>query len=201
MSSWIPHPGDKGASFTWVLHWCAVGASLCWWPDAPRGHPGEVYLQAQVDMESKGIRVNMIKTRFLPSVVGHDVLKKSGKYPCAVCCSSVGDDSIHCSQCMLWVHKRCSGIAKRLLADWNYAWRRCNGNARHINGRTVTEVDVNRTMLDAEAPFCYLFVICCAPFWAVTMPSLPDVLQPGKSSGNSLAVPITGHLNLAYAVC
>ena len=63
-------------------------------------------------MESKGLHVNMEKTMFLVSGVGHDVLKKSGKYPCAVCCSGVDNNSIHCSQCMLWVHKKCGGITK-----------------------------------------------------------------------------------------
>ena len=52
-------------------------------------------------MESKGLRVNMRKTKFLVSVVGHDVLQKSCKYPCAICCSGVGRNSILCSQCML----------------------------------------------------------------------------------------------------
>ena len=84
---------------------------------------------------------------------GHDVLKKSGKYPCAVCCSGVGNNSIQCSQLMLWVPKKCSGIAKRLVADSNYVCHRC---LRPIDGRTVTEVGVDGTMLDGEATFCYL---------------------------------------------
>ena len=42
----IYHPGAGGA-FAWVPHWCNMGASLCWWSGAHRGHPGWVYLQAQ----------------------------------------------------------------------------------------------------------------------------------------------------------
>ena len=64
-------------------------------------------------VESKGLRVNMKMTKFLVSGDGHDGLGESGKYPCAVCCSGVGRNSILCSQCMLWVHKTCSGITKR----------------------------------------------------------------------------------------
>ena len=48
-------------------------------------------------MESKGLRVNMKKTKFLVSGTGLDVLKNTGKYPCAVCRSGVGNNSIECS--------------------------------------------------------------------------------------------------------
>ena len=61
-------------------------------------------------MENKGLHINIKKTKFLVSHVGHDVLKKSGKYPSVVFCSSVDSNSIECLQCKLWVHKRCSGI-------------------------------------------------------------------------------------------
>ena len=40
------HPG-AGSAVTQVQHWCAMGASLCWWPGAHRKHPEGVYLQAQ----------------------------------------------------------------------------------------------------------------------------------------------------------
>ena len=32
--------------------------------------------------------------------------------------------------------------------------RNCNGKAWHIDGRTVTDVDVDDTNLDMEATFC-----------------------------------------------
>ena len=55
------------------------------------------------------LHVNM-KTKFLVSSVGHDVLKKSDKYPCAVYCSDVDNNPILCSQFMLRIHKKYSGI-------------------------------------------------------------------------------------------
>ena len=54
---------------------------------------------------------------------------------------------------MWWVHKKCSGITKQLVAASNHVCRRCKGEARPINGRTV---DVDGTMLDVGATFCYL---------------------------------------------
>ena len=47
-------------------------------------------------MESKGPRVNMKKNKFMVSGVDLDFLE-TGKYPCAVSCKGVGDNSIECS--------------------------------------------------------------------------------------------------------
>ena len=77
---------------------------------------------------------------------GHDVFQKSGKHPCAVFCNGVGSNSILSSQCMLWVHKTCSGITKQLIEDPNYICPRCKGESQPIDGRTATEVDVEGTM-------------------------------------------------------
>ena len=107
-------------------------------------------------MESKGLRVNMKKTKIMVSGIGLDVLKDSGRYPCAVCRSGVGNNSIECSQCKMWVHKKCSGITRPLVADPDYVCPRCRGEARPIDGRSITHVDIDGTMLDVEATFCYL---------------------------------------------
>ena len=112
-------------------------------------------------MESKGLRVNMPKTKCLVSGVGLDVLKNSGKFPCAVCRSGVGANAIKCTTCKLWVHKRCCGIKSnlgRLSADQveSYVCPRCQGLARPIDGRPVTHVDVDGVQLDVVGEFCYL---------------------------------------------
>ena len=65
-------------------------------------------------MERKGLRVNMKKTKLMVSGPGLDLLSDSGACPCAVCRSGVGVNSIQCSQCMYWVHKKCSGVRGRL---------------------------------------------------------------------------------------
>ena len=90
-------------------------------------------------MENKGLRVDMKKTTFLVSGVGHDVLQLSGECLCAVCCNCVGSNSILCPQCILWVHKTCSGITTRLVEEQNNICRMCKGEYLPINGRTVTE--------------------------------------------------------------
>ena len=44
---------------------------------------------------------------------GH--VEKLGKWPCSICGKGVGNNSIQCTGCSGWVHKRCSGV-RGLLA-------------------------------------------------------------------------------------
>lgn len=107
-------------------------------------------------LEGRGLRINFMKTKFLFSGRGLDVLKDSGKFPCAVCRCGVGNNSILCSLCNMWVHKRCSGIKGRLTINPDYVCPRCEGVARPIDGRPVTIVDVDGNMVDVVSTFCYL---------------------------------------------
>ena len=52
--------------------------------------------------------------KFLVFGVGLEVLKNSGNYHCAICCSGVANSPIECSQRKLWVHKGCRGFTDRL---------------------------------------------------------------------------------------
>ena len=63
-------------------------------------------------------------------------LQDSGEFPCAICRSGVGVNSIECSQCKLWVHKKCSGLSGRLVADAEFVCQRCQGSgvARGLRG-------------------------------------------------------------------
>ena len=47
----------------------------------------------KTEMEKKGLRVNMGKTKIMESGINLDVRKKSGKYPCGVCQSGVGSSN------------------------------------------------------------------------------------------------------------
>ena len=72
----------------------------------------------KTEMEKKGLRVNMGKTKIMESGINLDVLKKSGKYPCGVCLTGVGrTNAIQCDGCKCWVHKKCSGIKGGLLRE------------------------------------------------------------------------------------
>ena len=93
---------------------------------------------------------------------GLDLLRDSGAFPCAVCWSGVGVNSIQCSQCMYWVHKKCSGVRGRLAEDPDYVCPRCCDQAQPIDNRPVTQVDVDGTQLDVESNFGYLGDMLCA---------------------------------------
>ena len=106
-------------------------------------------------MEKKGLRVNAGKTKVMICGTGLDLLQSSGEYPCAVCLTGVGNNSIYCNGCKLWVHKKCSGL-QRLTTNPDYRYARCMGNARPIEGRPQNEVQVGPDKLEVVASFYYL---------------------------------------------
>ena len=81
----------------------------------------------------------------------------------------------------LWVHKTCSGITKKLVEDPNYICPSWKGESRPIDGQTMTEMDVDGTMLDVK-PLSATWVVWCALVGAVTMPLLPDAVWPAENS-------------------
>ena len=103
-------------------------------------------------MEKKGLRVNAGKTKVMICGTGLDLLQSSGEYPCAVCRTGVGNNSIYCK---LWVHKKCSGL-QRLTPNPDYRCARYMGNARPIDGRPHSEVQVGPDKLEVVTSFCYL---------------------------------------------
>ena len=92
----------------------------------------------KTEMEKKGLRVNMGKTKIMECGINLDVLKKSGKYPCGVCQSGVGSsNAIFCGGCKRWVLKKCSGIKGPLRLDPEFRCARCPGTAWAIDEREV----------------------------------------------------------------
>ena len=61
-------------------------------------------------MEKKGLRVNAGKTKIMICGKGLDFLQSSGEFPCTVCRTGVGSNSIFCNGCKHWVHNKCSGL-------------------------------------------------------------------------------------------
>ena len=110
----------------------------------------------KTEMEKKGLRVNMGKTKIMVSGMDLDLLKKSGKDPCGVCQKGVGSNAIFCGGCLCWIHKKCSGIKGPLHPDPDFRCARCLGKARSIDGQTVKEVKVDDEKLEVVPEFCYL---------------------------------------------
>ena len=72
------------------------------------------------------------------------------KHPCSVCLKGVGVNSIRCTQCVQWVHARCSRVEGSLKnIESSFICRRCKGelsetrqvNGLHIDGDEYEIVD------------------------------------------------------------
>ena len=54
-------------------------------------------------METKGLRVNVGKTKLMPCRVNRFQSEDSGKHPCGVCRTGVASNSILCVGCLRWI--------------------------------------------------------------------------------------------------
>jgi len=52
----------------------------------------------------------MHKTKVMISGERQMVWQKNARWPCRVCNKGVGSNSLQCTRCQKWVHKKCCGI-------------------------------------------------------------------------------------------
>ena len=102
----------------------------------------EMLTKWKVGLEEKGLRVNMGKTKVMRCRDGAGQVKQSGKHPCGICKKGVGSNSIQCTSCNSWIHKRCSGISGKLQNVSGYQCRRCvSGNPSEVLGEISLGID------------------------------------------------------------
>ena len=108
------------------------------------------------DMEAKGMRVNVGKTKVMWGE--GEVRRDYGvKFPCAVCDRGVGSNSILCGTCGRWTHKKCSGVRGSLTKVKNFECRRCSREIAGEGERGCEKVEVEPGMfLERVSKFCYL---------------------------------------------
>ena len=107
-------------------------------------------------MESKGLHVNMQKTKVMISSANLYTLKDSGEHPCGVCRKGISVNSILCTGCSHWIHKKCSDIHGRLTTNPSFKCSRCLGTAHPIDDRPIDYVAVDGQQLAVVDSFCYL---------------------------------------------
>jgi len=56
------------------------------------------------------VRVNMNKTKVMISGERQKPVQKAARWPCGVFGRDVGSNSIQCTNCHKWVHKKCRAI-------------------------------------------------------------------------------------------
>ena len=110
----------------------------------------------KTNMESKGLRVNTGKTKILRSAHNAPKPINPSAYPCGVCGKGVGSNSIKCSFCGLWVHKRCTGI-KGALRPHDFKCKKCKGeNATPTTPAELAPVVIEGETIEVVKSFCYL---------------------------------------------
>ena len=130
-----------------------LGGPLCRWPCYHRWIAWGMCQEA-LDLERRNGE-EMPERKIMICGTGLDLLQSSGEFPCAVCRTREGSNSIFCNGCNHWVHKKCSGL-KRLKKDPDYRCTQCQGTAHPLDGRPQKEVQVGLDKLEVVASFCYL---------------------------------------------
>ena len=103
-------------------------------------------------LKDKGLKINEGKTKVMYESFGTGTTQVIGnvKHPCSVCLKGVGVNSIRCTQCVQWVHVRCSRVKGSLKKiESSFICRRCKGelcetrqvNGLHIDGHEYGIVD------------------------------------------------------------
>ena len=75
---------------------------------------GNRYREWKEALEGKGLKVNVQKTKVM-KLGGKKEMKAAEVDPCAVCRRRVMRNSIRCTVCGGWVHKRCSRVRGSLV--------------------------------------------------------------------------------------
>ena len=109
-------------------------------------------------MEAKGLKVNVGKTKVMRSGKGGGQIEKVGKWPCTICGKGVGVNSIQCTSCMGWVHKRCSGIRGSLVNARSFNCKICTTGGAQPQGKDmIQDLDLgNGEIFRGVRRFCYL---------------------------------------------
>ena len=76
------------------------------------------------------------------------------EFPCAVCRTGVGSNSIFWNDCKHWVYKKCSGL-KPLTKDPDY-WCTWRLGTACLGWQTTEEVPVRPDKMEVIASLCYL---------------------------------------------
>jgi len=110
-------------------------------------------------LTTKGLKVNIGKTKVMKSSGYTSTISESGAWPCGVCGKGVAANSILCNECDKWVHRRCSGVTGSLTeASPTFVCRRCrnpNPTPQEEQAR-MESMSVDGDEFGAVESFCYL---------------------------------------------
>ena len=111
-------------------------------------------------LESKGLKVNISKTKVMCVRKRRDQLNIKCEYPCGVCSKNVKANSILCTRCQKWVHKRCSKIKGRVSTRiaTTYVCPTCIQAAQEEESPCFSNdgIVLGDSKLEEVTEFCYL---------------------------------------------
>src|SRR5258706_542922 len=98
------------------------------------------------------------KTKVMVSRIRHGQAENSGKYPCGVCRKGVASNSIRCTKCEKWIHKRYSKVTGRLQDVVEF---KCVNCTQGKNAAAAVTVELKLSAeegdtLECVNKFCYL---------------------------------------------
>src|SRR6184192_3314432 len=97
----------------------------------------------------------LLKTKVMNCKVGVGQVENSGKFPCGICRKGVGVNSICCSSCKKWIHKRCSGLEGSLEMMVNFTCRNCTVGGVKMADEIKQFVLGNNDKMEVVDKFCY----------------------------------------------
>jgi len=98
----------------------------------------------------------MGKKKAMNCKIGVGQVENSSKFPCGICRKGVGVNSICCTFCKKWIHRRCSGVVESLDKLVGFKCRNCSrGDVNVVDGAKQFEVGASDE-LEVVEKFCYL---------------------------------------------
>ena len=90
-------------------------------------------------VQSKGMKVNMNKTKVMISGESHKGVDNTGRWPCGVCIEFLPAPLPQCTKCPKWAHRKCSRIKGSMIKlSKSFVCRDC----------TDQQASVDRTSMD-----------------------------------------------------
>jgi len=97
----------------------------------------------------------MNKTKVMISGECQKPVQKAARWPCGVCGRCVGSNSIQCTSCQKWIHKKCSGIKGSMYKVMKSFI--CRGCSNPVISTGHTSVDIGASAnLEVVGKFCSL---------------------------------------------
>ena len=102
-------------------------------------------------LEGKGLKVNVGKTKMMVNGTAGEITS-SKIDPCGVCGKRVGSNAVCCTQCMKWIHGRCTKMKKVTCSSArDFVCRRCTD----VGDSTEEPVEVLCDEVETMKGFCY----------------------------------------------